>query len=257
MKFGYQLYSARALCSNRAGLVDTIEKIAAMGYDGVEFFQYEGIPATELKALLAGLGLEGFNAHVQLERWEADPEGEARYAAEAGIPCMTIPWLAPALRTAQGLARVRQLVPQLLAQCRAYGVQLLYHNHDFEFAPGTTGRYMLDDILAADPALGLELDTFWALYAGVSPTSYMESHQNRLKLIHVKDYCKLDGGPVNEGRESPTFCAIGTGKMDNAPILAQAQKIGVAWACVEQDNSRIPVLEAAKLSIDSLRAAVK
>ena len=64
MKFGYQLYSALTLCKDTAGMVDTLEKIAAVGYDGVEFCDYAGIPAAEMKALLTRLNLEGFNIQV-------------------------------------------------------------------------------------------------------------------------------------------------------------------------------------------------
>jgi sugar phosphate isomerase/epimerase len=45
-----------------------------------------------------------------------------------------------------------------------------YHNHDFEFVP-SDGAYLLDRLLdATDPDLvALELDVFWATYAGVDP----------------------------------------------------------------------------------------
>ena len=86
MKMGYQLYSAQSLCKTKEGLIDTIKKIAAMGYDGVEFCSYQGIAAGEMRELLAGCNLEACNSHVQLERWEADAEGEFIYAKEAGFP---------------------------------------------------------------------------------------------------------------------------------------------------------------------------
>lgn len=255
MKFGYQLFSALALCQDRAGMIATMEQIAAMGYDGVEFFSYAGIPASEMKELLARLHLQGFNSHVQIERWEKDAEGEIRYAAEAGIPCVTIPWMPPEMRSDEGYAKIKRMIPDLVRLCRQYGVQLIYHNHDFEFAKTAGGTLVLDDILSADRAVGLELDTFWAHYAGVDPVGYMDSRKGRIKLIHIKDYQKLDGGPVNGGVEMPTFCAIGTGKMENAPIIEWAVANAVEWVCVEQDNSQIPELEAARISIETLKGA--
>ena len=76
----------------------------------------------------------------------------------------------------------------------------------------------------------------------------------RMKLIHIKDYLALDGGPVAGGLEMPTFCAIGTGKMNNQPIVDWAKSNDIPWICVEQDNSQIPELEAAALSIQALKA---
>lgn len=113
MKFGYQLYSALPLCKDKAGLVDTLEKIAAMGYDGVEFCDYAGIPAAEMKVLLARLHLEGFNTHVNMGRWLKDPEGEIRYAAEAGIPCVTIDTHYPEIQA--------ELKRRRIASCEARG----------------------------------------------------------------------------------------------------------------------------------------
>ena len=253
MKFGYQLYSVRALCEEKAGLMNTLENIAAMGYDGVEFCDYAGIPAAEMKALLTRLNLEGFNTHVNMERWLADPEGEIRYAVEAGIPCVTISWIPPELCDDKGYAPIKAMVSQLLKLCKQYGVQLMYHNHEFEFVKDSKGRYFLDGVLESDSELGLELDTFWAFYSGVDPLTYMEGHKDKLEMLHIKDYEKLDGVPREDGTEVPTFCAIGTGLMDNQSIVNWAKANDITWVCVDQDNSQIPELEAAKISIKSMR----
>ncbi len=252
MKIGYQLFSALALCQGAEGLKDTIRKIAAMGYDGVEFCSYEGIPAAEMKALLAECGIEAMNSHVQLERWEKDAEGEILYAKEAGIPCVAIPWMSPMLRNAEGFAKIKALLPKLCELGKKHGVKVTYHNHDFEFVKEGDG-YVLDRILAADEAAGLELDTFWAHYAGVDPVSYMEEKKDRLTMIHVKDYLELSGGGMAGGQEMPVFTAIGTGKMPNAPVLETAKGLGLPWVIVEQDNSKIDVLESARKSIETLR----
>lgn len=253
MKFGYQLYAVHELCKDKAGLTDTLEKIAALGYDGVEFCDYAGIPAPEMKALLTRLNLQGINSHVHMQRWLDDPEGEIRYVAEAGIPCVTISWMPPEKRNEEGYAKIKAMVPQLLKWCKQYGVQLMYHNHEYEFERNTKGQYFLDSVLESDPELGLELDTFWAYFVDVDPLNYMERHKDRLQMIHIKDYEKLDGVPHADGGEVPTFCAIGTGLMDNKSILDWAKANGITWVCVDLDNSQIPALEAARLSIESLR----
>lgn len=253
MKIGYQLFSALQLCQTKQGMVDTIEKIAAMGYDGVEFFAYAGMEAQELKELLGKNHLEGFNSHVQLERWMADPEGEIRYAAEAGISCVTIPWLPAEMRYPEGYAKIKALAVKIQPIAKKYGITLLYHNHDFEFAKDSGGVFWLENILKATPEMKLELDTFWAYYAGIDPVAYMEKHKAYLRLIHVKDYKSFKGGPIAGGAEMPVFCAIGTGKMNNKKIVDWAKKNDVQWVCVEQDNSQISELEAAKISIQALR----
>lgn len=252
MKIGYQLYSALAECQGAEALKDTIQKIAAMGYDGVEFCSYEGIPAGEMKALLAECGIEACNSHVQLERWKADAEGEIRYAAELGIPYVTIPWIAPELRNREGYQEIRSMIPSIAKLCGQYGIKILYHNHDFEFDKEEDGRYVLDVTLDTDDGLGLELDTFWAHYAEVDPSVYMMEKKEKLVMIHIKDYEEFAGGGMAGGQEMPIFCAIGTGKMNNVPIMGCAEKLGVSWVVVEQDNSKIDVFESAEISIKAL-----
>ena len=78
MKKGYQLFSAWKKCADAEGLKSVIRRIAAMGYDGVEFFSYAGVPAAEMKALLDECGICAFNSHVQLERWQKDADFEIR-----------------------------------------------------------------------------------------------------------------------------------------------------------------------------------
>lgn len=256
MKIGYQLYSALPRCQGAEALKDTIRKIAAMGYDVVEFCSYEGISSGEMKAFLAECSIEACNSHVQLERWEVDLEGEIRYAAELGMPCLTIPWLAPELRSSEGYKKIRDMIPSIAEQCRAYGVKLLYHNHDFEFAREERGGYVLDAMLDADKDLGLELDTFWAWYAKADPAAYMTEKKERLAMIHVKDYEELSGGGMAGGLEMPVFCAIGAGKMKQASIISCAKRLELPWVVVEQDNSKIDVLESAQISIKALRSLI-
>ena len=53
---------------------------------------------------------------------------------------------------------------------RKLGIQLLYHNHDFEFVK-LDGEYALDVLYSTIPAdlLQTEIDTCWVKVAGVDP----------------------------------------------------------------------------------------
>ena len=84
--------------------------------------------------------------------------------------------------------------------------------------------------------------------AGVDPAALLEQHRRRVRFIHIKDYLDLEQKPC------PAFTAIGTGRMDNAPVLSKAKEIGAEWIVVEQDNSPIDELESARLSLQAMRA---
>ncbi|MGL5259674.1 MAG: sugar phosphate isomerase/epimerase family protein [Lachnospiraceae bacterium] len=257
MKIGYQLFSAFPLCKTKEGLINTIKQVAQMGYDGVEFFTYCGIPANEMKQLLDESNIVACNSHIRLEQWESNAEGEIIYAKEAGIPMVTIPWLPPELRNADGLNKLEELIPRLLELCNKHGIKLAYHNHEFEFEKLIEEKkFMMDAIIECDVQMMVELDTFWINYAKVNPISYLEKIKNRIDIIHIKDYISLTGGGIVGDKEMPTFCSIGLGQMENTPIINWAKEKPLSWIVVEQDNSQIDIMESAKLSIEYLKSQI-
>lgn len=246
MKIGYAMYSARDLVTDPESMKSTLKALAEMGYDGVEFFLYGGTDPLLLKQMLAEFGLEAIGTHVHKPRWEADTEGEIDYAVKAGIPYLVYPWIAPEERNEASFRKLQKELVQLAETCAAKGIQLQYHNHDFEFAP-MDGRKVMDFLLEASDAYTFELDTFWSEFAGVNAPKYMEKLGKRIPMIHIKDYT---GGDENGW---PQITAIGKGILDNTPIIKAAEKMDKQWLIVELDNSPYPVLESAKMSIDYVR----
>lgn len=245
MKYGYQLFSAYERCNTSEGLLSTIRLISDYGYDGVEFFDYAGTTPEDLKAVLQENRIAAINSHVSLDRLKNDLDYEIDYAVRAGIPSLTIPWIAPELRHEEFFQTLCQAIPEYADKCQTKGILLCYHNHEFEFERYDQ-TYLLDALLGSSKDLQLELDTFWTYYAKLDPVSCMKQYRDRLKYIHIKDFLDLS-------TLFPQFCAIGTGKMDNREILSQAESLGVEWVVVEQDNSKIDVMESAKLSIEYLK----
>ena len=62
MKIYLQLWSVKD--DTQTDFFSTLERVAEMGYAGVEFAGFGGIPAGEMKQKLDELGLEGISAHV-------------------------------------------------------------------------------------------------------------------------------------------------------------------------------------------------
>jgi hypothetical protein len=113
-----------------------------------------------------------------------------------------------------------------------------YHNHVFEFVQ-SDGAYLLDRLLdATDPALvALELDVYWAAYAGVDPAGYLRRRAGRVPLVHLKDLAA-----------DRSFAEVGDGTLDFAAIFATAEEGGVRWYIVEHDQPAMPALESARRS---------
>lgn len=248
MKFGYALYSARDQYQDQESLFRILQALAEMGYEGVEFYGYAGVPAGALAAELARCGLRGLSTHLPLERWQAGFQAEIEYAARAGVAYITFPWLAPEMRTTSVYKKLIEGFPRIAERCAGYGLRFQYHSHDWEFKRDGQG-YVMDRLLASSADFTYELDTFWAQYAGVDAAEYLRRYSDRIDMFHIKDCLQLE--------KEPLFCAIGEGKMDNARILQTAVRLEKEWAIVELDCGRRDPLEDAAISANNLSRLMK
>ena len=131
-------------------------------------------------------------------------------------------------------------------KCKAAGLQLLYHNHDFEYKKNEDGivpiEYLLEHV---NPEyVNFQMDLYWVTRAGADPIAYFEKYPGRFKAWHVKD---MD----EQGR----FAPVGTGKIDFGKILEKKELSGMQFYLVEQDmtfDGDTP-LEVIKISHDGLK----
>jgi sugar phosphate isomerase/epimerase len=266
MKIGYQLYSARA--DVERDWEGTIRKLKNMGYEGVEFAGYFGRGAEDVRAFLRGIGMQVASSHLPLRDMIADEDGAIAFHKALGCKHIAVPYLEEDRRPgAAGFADTIRRITAFAGKCKANGIQLLYHNHDFEFVQ-LSGEYGLDFLYdAIDPALLMtELDTCWIRYAGEDPVEYLRKYRGRSPVVHVKDYVGVKGEGLPyaliglEGEPAPAaagtfqYKPLGYGCQDVGAILDAAEQAGAQWAIVEQDESteRSP-LEDAQLSMETVR----
>ena len=266
---GYQVYSARDDAAK--DLKGTLQQIAAMGYDGVEFAGFYGHSAQEVLEILKETGLKAVSSHVPYAEITADPFGVIAYHKTIGCEYIAIPFLGDEDRPGTpGFADVLKTVYCFGDLCKKAGIQLLYHNHDFEFVK-VSGMFGLDFLYAATPAclLKTELDVCWVKYAGQCPVAYINKYAGRAPVVHFKDFVGvIQGRPPysllgEDGQDDGTaddsvpfeFRPVGYGCQDFPAIKDAAEKAGALWVVVEQDQSvgRAP-LEAAKMSRDYLKS---
>lgn len=245
-----QLYSVRD--ELEADFEGTIAKVKEFGYDGVEFAGLYGKSAEQVKKILADAGLTPVSAHVPLDELLSDTQAVVATYKEIGCKYIAVPYLPEDRRPGtEGFDRTIEDIKKIADVCNEQGIQLLYHNHDFEFKK-LDGKYALD-ILYSDVTadrLQTEIDACWVGVAGEDPASYVLKYSGRAPVVHLKDYYmqgkekpkKLyeligiedDGESASE--EAFGFRPVGYGVQNMPAILDASVKAGAEWVVVEQDR---------------------
>jgi sugar phosphate isomerase/epimerase len=243
-----QLYTVREeMARDFAG---TLRRVAEIGYEAVElagFLGFGGLSVAEVRGLLDETGLRAASIHVGLDRLQSDLRAAIDECRGLGSAYLVLPWLPPGQRDAAFFDALAPQLNEIGGRCREHGLVFAYHNHDFEFVQ-SDGAYLLDRLLdATDPTLvALELDVYWAAYAGVDPASYLRQRAGRVPLVHLKDMAA-----------DRSFAEVGDGTLDFAAIFAAAEEGDTRWYIVEHDQPAMPALESARRSLQNLRAMGK
>ena len=265
---GYQVYSARE--DAQKDLPYVLKQLAQMGYDGVELAGFYGHSAKQIREMLDQTGLVCISSHVALALMDEDIFKVISDHVTLGCKYIAIPFLDQSCRPGSaGFAATIEKIYRYGALCRQAGLQLLYHNHDFEFVT-LCEQYGLDFLYAAvaQDILCAQPDTCWIHYAGVDPCAYLKKYAGRCPVVHLKDYIgrrdgsqpyallSKDGADDGTAAQQAAFCfkPVGYGVQDIPAVVDAALDAGAKWFIVEQDQSteRAP-LEDAKLSRDYLR----
>jgi len=245
---GLQLYTVRQEMADDP--VGTIKAVAEMGYEGVEGGTPRGMSSKEYLSLLSDCGMKLIGGGASSAELRENIQKVADRCNELGINSLMI-GIGGDLRAADGdWKKVVADLGEGCAKAAEAGLQILYHNHAFEFETKVDGMYGLDYIFATIPASDIqaELDVYWVQTGGEDPVKYINKYAGRLPRIHIKDRAP---SPADE--ECP-FAEIGQGILDWDAIFDAAPDAGVKWHVVEQDRWIRPPLESAKMSIDYLKS---
>lgn len=237
-----QLYTVRELV--KQDMAGTLRGLAEIGYPEVEFAGYHGHEPAAIRRMLDEARLTAPSAHVAIEVIRTEPEAALAAAEVLGHRYLILPWiqLPKTVDAWRGLAGELDRFGQA---CQQRGIQLAYHNHDFEFVP-VEGKLPYEVLLEeCDPELvKMQLDLFWAVKAGQDPVSWFERQPGRFPLVHVKDMRDLRG--------AQEMVEVGTGDIDFGRIFSQAGRAGIVHYVVEHDNPADP-MASVRTSYGNLR----
>lgn len=261
------------------GAFETLRKITAIGYHAVEISQIPMTPenVSELDRSRTELGMDIAALSVALEVPEGVPGDSLRKdfdkivqdAKQLDVNLLRIGMLPlNALLSVDALVSFAQQANEYATRLRKEGIDLYYHNHHVEFAK-TDGKYLLDVIADASPAMGLELDVHWVQRGGLDPVRTIDKYAGRTAMIHLKDYRIGELSPsafellqqgdiqafMEQFKNVVQFAEVGEGNLDFASIIEHAQTAGAQYLLVEQDELYgRTVWQALQTSYDNLVA---
>lgn len=267
---GLELYTLGALMQQDPK--GTLQKIAAMGYKELEVpmlpkGSYYGFKPKELATFITDLGMHwrsqlvlgapvtlglGYAAYnpktsadsLQIKQMiesgaanvlltlQNDCQQVVDEVAAGGVDylvCSAIP-----LQTGDELKRAADILNKSGEVCKKAGIQLAYHNHNFEFDE-VEGQRSFDYLLnnTDKELVKMEMDLGWVVYAKQDPVELFKKHPGRFPLWHVKDVKKTTNA----------FVVAGTGDVDFKSIFSYAEESGMKYYFLEQEGATPPTLQ--------------
>jgi sugar phosphate isomerase/epimerase len=258
----------------------TLKAVAAAGYKQTELSPLSKTPPREMKKMLDDNGLANPSGHYMLPDLLSKLDKQIELAKMFGQQYMivTVPWVEDPERIKSDpqkgemgffLALIDSLTLDdwkwnadqfnlVGERVKKAGLQLGYHNHNFEWKSyGVVTGY--DEFLRmTDPDLvKLELDCGWAAVAGQDPAAYLREYPNRYRLLHIKEFRKGFTPTTTlmaTGPGAPVPTELGRGAIDYNRIFAMARRGDIRGIFVEQEPpfTEMPALEAIKVDYNYL-----
>ena len=119
-----------------------------MGYEYVEFAGYYDKTAEEIKAILDKYNLKAISVHQSYTAFIGeDAQKNVDFIKTLGVKYAAIPWMGKEKHKGsddyeKALTEIKEAAKNL----KDSGIQLLYHNHDFEFEK-YDGKFLLEWLL--------------------------------------------------------------------------------------------------------------
>jgi sugar phosphate isomerase/epimerase len=226
----YQLYSSR----NFPPLADQFPILKSMGYDAIEPWlpAYEADPAL-FRRQLDDAGLDCYGFHMPLPGLVSEPQRFIEIAQTLGATYLIPPYVTAEEREPTA-AYWRELGEKLARGAEAadrHGLQVAWHNHDFEFVPLADGSRPIDHIFdAGGPNVKFEIDCGWIVRAGADPAAELEKFADRIVVIQTKDTAPI-GTKIDDG-----WTATGDGIIDWASLVPLFRKTKADHIVTEHDN---------------------
>ena len=219
-----------------------LDRLAEIGYLGVELDGLYGLQPDQLRSHLDSLGMKVTSS--QFDPSPSDLAGALDEQEAIGSKLLISDFGPENFVSRNALVGAVNQYNAAAAAARERGMTLGYHNHWWEFTPSPIGvcpMITLAEML--DPDVFFEIDIYyvasaWRETEANDPAATMPRLGSRPRLVHVKDGpCTVansrDGAVDVGGKLMDPSTAIGAGAVEVKPILTALPD--VEWHIVEAD----------------------
>ena len=248
---------------NESQARQTLKRIKAAGYDGLELNQFMIHPGSLLVRILtraAGMptgnggklqwrdliiesGLEVVSLHTDLGSLEKDAAAAVEEAKSFGAERLVITGLYRFdYSEEKAVKKLAARLNQVGEAVSAAGGTLLYHNHNAELQRVNRTQRAYDILIEdTDPSLlGFEFDNYWFTDGGADASLWMKRLGMRMKLWHINDRGHRGSGPYMTPILKCDSMELGTGNMD----------LDRLWDIALENETESVILESHKNWID-------
>lgn len=252
---GLELYSVRY--DLQKDMRGTLEAVAEMGYDGVEFAGPPQHEAQELKEILDDVGLICCGWHTPFTMVQDDElQDTMALNKSVGNRFIIIPGLPEHLqKTRADWLKAAEFFNDLAGKLATHGMQTGYHNHTVEFKP-LEGEAPWDTLFGnTEKEVVMQLDTGNALYGGGDCVAILEKYAGRATTVHLKPYSLEAGKDDGHAGFRPI---IGEDSIPWDDVFRVCERTGgTEWYIVEYESDAYPPLEAVERCLKALKAMGK
>ena len=233
IKIASPLYILREEAS--ADLWKVMERLAEIGFDGIEFLGLFGKNPREIRVKLDSLGMSALGDHVSLTDLMRDAEQIIEDRNIMGCSYLTIGWPSQEIGTSHpDFEKTLEEMAVAAAKIKSCGMTPLYHNHAFEFYASETKWIEKLFAAAAENGLCFEPDLGWIAVTGEAPAEYLKKHRAICPVIHLKDiYMETPVTAPDKGQF--TFRPTGFGNLNLPDLMPLCLDCKPEWFVIDHD----------------------
>jgi sugar phosphate isomerase/epimerase len=251
MPIGFQSWSVQKLLQQ--DFDGTMKEMAAMGFESMELcsppsyrmFGFGGLvdlTGSQLREKINGTGLKCESCHYQWGELKKSLDERVAHAKDLGLKQMILSTFSlPPKATLDDWKRNADELNRMGEKVQAAGIQLGFHNHDFEFQK-IDGVLIYDELLKIfDPKLVKLQFQVAVISLGYEADKYFTQYPGRFVSLHLVDWVPAEKKQV----------AVGQGEIDMTKLFTTAKTGGVQNYFVEMPldlmKPSVPYLKSLKV----------